>query len=998
MKRVKSLLIILVICLCSAFSACGNPTKFDLDFIVDDEVYATITTAGNATIEMPEDPEKEGYTFDGWYWDKDVWEEPFTANSLLDAPLSSDMKVYAKWTENHEHSYTEEIIAPTCTEQGYTLHTCSCGDNYKDTYTEKISHSMTEWVEITPASCNHLGLLKRYCEYNCGHIEYDDIDLLPHTEVIDEAVEPTFTQTGLTEGKHCSVCGKTLIEQQIVPKKQIAVTSVDGGSINGNNLFILTGKDTTLLQLQNSLTITNNCEWLLYRDSNHTDIITSKVTDILNNGDNVYYIKLKTDNTIPTTIKKFYTLTIHRSYEVSINFYNDQTLLKTDKIYTGNTYNTDYVPDLDGYTFNGWVDSYNNPFESHIIWETENYYVSKTKETYLVSFDKDGGASLFDTMPVTFNESFNFGTASKDNYTFLGWEYNGTLITDANGTGLTTWNIDAENIVVKARFEGHLYSVSLQTMVDDTTSSSAGNVAGAGTFNYNSPKTISATTNLGYDFIGWYEDDELVSENSTFNYTIPAKNVTLIAKWQTKDEMKDFIFNSTPTTCSITGLVIEKEELINLIIPNYITNINNIVFENCSNLETIIVDDENTIYESVNSNSIIEKNTDTLILGCKNTEIPNTILNIGNYAFSGCSELISINIPNTIITIGSCAFKGCINLNNIIIPNSVMTVESSAFANCSSLTELNIPNKNASIGDRLFAGCSSLESLTIPWRMTGYYFVFGRLFSPTEFENSHSIKQLVGFTYYNGVIQHDNYSMSDYYFPLSLSRVTITSGYISPYAFENCRFLSNITLQDGISGIGEYAFTSCTGITKITIPNSVSNIGRGALCGCSHLESLSIPFVGTSKESSSDVYLNMFGIIFGYVTYSTGYHTSGSKPSGAIIQHSETVYEKDGNTIILSKRTTTYYCYFIPETLKTININGNTIIGEFVFNNCSMLENIILSGEITEIKDYAFNNCSNITNVYYVGEENEWNNISIGQYNSDLTNATIIYNYNPNEE
>ena len=391
MNKIKSLFVVLIICLCSAFSACGNPTKFDLDFIVDDEVYATITTAGNATIEMPEDPEKEGYTFDGWYWDKDVWEEPFTANSLLDAPLSSDMKVYAKWTENHEHSYTEEIIAPTCTAQGYTLHTCSCGNNYKDTYTEKISHSMTEWVEITPASCNHLGLLKRYCEYNCGHIEYDDIDLLPHTEVIDEAVEPTFTQTGLTEGKHCSVCGETLIEQQIVPKKQIAVTSVDGGSINGNNLFILTGKDTTLLQLQNSLTITNNCEWLLYRDSNHTDIITSKVTDILNNGDNVYYIELKTDNTIPTTIKKFYTLTIHRSYEVSINFYNGQTLLKTDKIYTGNTYNTDYVPDLDGYTFNGWVDSYNNPFESHIIWESENYYVSKTKETYLVSFDKDCG-------------------------------------------------------------------------------------------------------------------------------------------------------------------------------------------------------------------------------------------------------------------------------------------------------------------------------------------------------------------------------------------------------------------------------------------------------------------------------------------------------------------------------------------------------------------------------------------------------------------------------
>ena len=46
---------------------------------------------------MPENPTKDDYDFDGWYWDKDSWQTPFTANSLLDAPLSSDMNVYCKW-------------------------------------------------------------------------------------------------------------------------------------------------------------------------------------------------------------------------------------------------------------------------------------------------------------------------------------------------------------------------------------------------------------------------------------------------------------------------------------------------------------------------------------------------------------------------------------------------------------------------------------------------------------------------------------------------------------------------------------------------------------------------------------------------------------------------------------------------------------------------------------------------------------------------------------
>lgn len=97
------ILIIAVLVSVCALVACGR-VEFKVDFVVDGAVYATINTNGEEIIKMPTDPVKEDYVFDGWYWDKDSWQRPFTANSLLDAPLSSNMSVYAKWT--NEESVT----------------------------------------------------------------------------------------------------------------------------------------------------------------------------------------------------------------------------------------------------------------------------------------------------------------------------------------------------------------------------------------------------------------------------------------------------------------------------------------------------------------------------------------------------------------------------------------------------------------------------------------------------------------------------------------------------------------------------------------------------------------------------------------------------------------------------------------------------------------------------------------------------------------------------
>lgn len=93
-----SLLLVIVMLALPVMAACSG-VSFKIDFMVNGEVYDTLDTNGSEVIELPPNPTEEGYEFVGWYWDDVTFTRPFTANSLLDAPLSGDMKVYAKMVE-----------------------------------------------------------------------------------------------------------------------------------------------------------------------------------------------------------------------------------------------------------------------------------------------------------------------------------------------------------------------------------------------------------------------------------------------------------------------------------------------------------------------------------------------------------------------------------------------------------------------------------------------------------------------------------------------------------------------------------------------------------------------------------------------------------------------------------------------------------------------------------------------------------------------------------
>ena len=106
-------------------------------------------------------------------------------------------------------------------------------------------------------------------------------------------------------------------------------------------------------------------------------------------------------------------------------------------------------------------------------------------------------------------------------------------------------------------------------------------------------------------------------------------------------------------------------------IPNNVTSIGERAFYGCIGLANMTVVSGNNKYDSRNNcNAIIETSSNTLIAGCKNTNIPNSVTTIGYYAFSGCTSLTSIEIPNSVTSIGERPFYGCTGLKSLTVNNN----------------------------------------------------------------------------------------------------------------------------------------------------------------------------------------------------------------------------------------------------------------------------------------------------------------------------------------
>ena len=265
-------------------------------------------------------------------------------------------------------------------------------------------------------------------------------------------------------------------------------------------------------------------------------------------------------------------------------------------------------------------------------------------------------------------------------------------------------------------------------------------------------------------------------------------------------------------------------------IPDSVISIGNYAFRGCSGLSSITVYNNNTAYDSRNNcNAIIETSTNVLILGCKNTVIPNTVTSIGDSAFYGATNLISIDIPNSVTSIGNNAFSRCTSLTSVTIPDSVTSIGNSAFYSATSLTSIVIPNSVTSMDVSVFNGCIGLTSCTIGSGVTsigGY--AFYNCSGLTSIDIPSGVTSIGDNTFWccSGLT---NIDIPD----------SVTS--IGNSAFTHCSSLTSCTIGDGVTSIGNNVFSACTSLTSCMIGSGVTSIGTSAFRECSGLTSIVIP-------------------------------------------------------------------------------------------------------------------------------------------------------------
>ena len=225
-------------------------------------------------------------------------------------------------------------------------------------------------------------------------------------------------------------------------------------------------------------------------------------------------------------------------------------------------------------------------------------------------------------------------------------------------------------------------------------------------------RTVKVTYNVSYS------GNVVIPANVTYEGTTYSVTTIGVEAFYCCNGLTSITIPNSVTTIGNSAFY-SCDGLTSITIPNSVTTIGVEAFSNCGSLTSIVVAEDNTIYDSrEDCNAIIETATNTLIRGCKNTVIHNSVTTIGERAFDNCRYLTSIVIPNSVTTIGNCAFQSCTSLTNITIPNSVTTIGGWAFFSCYGLTSVTIGNSVTTIGKSAFYNCKNLTSITIPNSVT----------------------------------------------------------------------------------------------------------------------------------------------------------------------------------------------------------------------------------------------------------------------------------------
>lgn len=268
------------------------------------------------------------------------------------------------------------------------------------------------------------------------------------------------------------------------------------------------------------------------------------------------------------------------------------------------------------------------------------------------------------------------------------------------------------------------------------------------------------------------------------------------------------------------------EGLKTLVIPENVKTIGRRAFGYCGDITSISVSKDNAVYKS-DGNCLIEKDKNLLVLGCKNSIIPDYVTDIGDSAFFGCYGLRDLVIPDTVTSIGFDVFFGCSSLRSITVPFVGRSMDDEQYA---------------FIGYLFREGSSSWENFSnLPMTLDVVTVTGGKIGGNAFYEckGLQSIILCEGVTEIGGSAFTKCTGLTSFVIPDS-----VTS--IEEFAFHDLSNLTSMTIGSGVESIGQYAFNGCSGLTTLTVPAGVTSIGDYVFTNCSGLTD--IYFEGTEAQ------------------------------------------------------------------------------------------------------------------------------------------------------
>jgi hypothetical protein len=372
------------------------------------------------------------------------------------------------------------------------------------------------------------------------------------------------------------------------------------------------------------------------------------------------------------------------------------------------------------------------------------------------------------------------------------------------------------------------------------------------------------------------------------------------------------------------------ENLTSIAIPDSVTSIAEYAFSSCTgltsisigsnasliynhafylcsaSLESISVDENNVEYTSIN-NCLIDKATNKLILGCKNSTIPQNVTSIGDNAFAKCTGLVRITIPDNVKTIGYYVFSGCTSLTNISIPDSITSIGSDTFSNCPNL----IYYKNNNIN---YLGNTTNNYVAV--------------ISPTSTTIT-------------------SYTLSD------------STKIIYDKAFYKCTSLTSITMGNSLIGIGKSAFYGCTSLADISIPDSITSIDYNAFYNCTNLQYNTTSYI---KYLGNET--NKYVVAMG--TTSNSITTCNLSDQTKVI-YEKAFFRCTSIGSIVNLDGVRYigeYAFYYCKELTSVTIPDSvTSIGKYAFAECEKLTTVTLGNNLTNISQNAFYDCTKLTSI-----------------------------------